>query len=121
MNRSGLSVVTMFAIVAVVLLLSAGQVLFKYAANGLDFSKPVSFLSVPLAVALAVYGIATLCWLLVLTKVPLSVAFPFYGLVFLLVPVFSWLILKESLRAPTIIGGVIIAVGVVIVALGSRA
>jgi drug/metabolite transporter (DMT)-like permease len=118
-NDLNVAMITMIAVV--VLLLSAGQVLFKYAAQSLDFSRPISFLSVPLMIALVLYGGATLCWLLVLTKVPLNVAFPFYGLVFLLVPVLSWLILKEQPNGATFLGSIIIAVGVVVVAMGSRA
>ena len=108
-------------IIAVVGMLAAGQVLFKYAARGLDLARPTTLLSLPLFVALVIYGVATLCWLLVLSRVPLAVAFPFYGLVFLLVPFLSWAILKEPLSASNIIGSLVIAIGVVITAIGSRA
>lgn len=118
---NGLSVAMIAMIAMVVILLSAGQVLFKYAAQSIDFSRPASFLSIPLMIALALYGSATLCWLMVLTKVPLNIAFPFYGLVFLLIPVLSWLILKEQPSGATILGSIIIAIGVVVVAIGSRA
>lgn len=122
MNRSadGLGITMISAILVVTALLSAGQVLFKYAARDLNFTRPATFVSLPLIVALVLYAVATVSWLLVLTKVPLNIAFPFYGLVFLLVPLLSWAILKEPLSAPTIVGSVIIAVGVVVVALGSR-
>lgn len=121
-NRSaeGLGILMVSAILAITVLLSAGQVLFKYAARDLNLMRPATFVSLPLIVALVVYAVATVSWLFVLTKVPLNVAFPFYGIVFLLVPLLSWGILKESLSTPTIIGSVIIAVGVVVVALGSR-
>lgn len=108
-------------ILGVMGMLSAGQVLFKFAARTIDFSRPATFLSLPLGVALVLYGGATILWLLVLSKIPLTVAFPFYGLVFLLVPLLSWTILKEPLNLPIFIGSAVIAVGVVIVAVGSRA
>jgi len=115
----GIGMVVM--ILVVVAMLSAGQVLFKFAARTLDFARPASFLSLPLLVALVMYGAATCCWLLVLSRMPLSVAFPFYGLVFLLVPLLSWAILKEPLSMFTVVGSMVIAAGVVIVAIGSRA
>lgn len=117
---TGLSPFVVLTIISVIVLLSIGQVLFKYAAQYLDFSRPTSFISAPLAAALALYGVATLCWLLVLTKVPLNIAFSFYGLVFLFVPALSWLILKEQPGSATIVGSIIIAIGVIVVAVGSR-
>jgi len=116
-----LGVGMIFMILAVVGMLAAGQVLFKYSASSLDFTRPATFLSLPLIAALVMYGVATFCWLLVLSRVPLNVAFPFYGLVFLLVPLLSWGILKESLSVSTLMGNLVIAVGVVITAIGSRA
>lgn len=109
------------AILVVVGMLAAGQVLFKYASRMLDFSRPATFLSVPLLSALLLYALATICWLLVLSRVPLTLAFPFYGLGFVVVPLLSWIFLKEALTLPVIIGSSIIAVGVVIVAMGARA
>jgi len=108
-------------ILAVVGMLSAGQVLFKYSAGSLDFARPATFLSLPLLSALVMYGVATFSWLLVLSRVPLNVAFPFYGLVFLLVPLLSWGILKEPLSMSTMVGSLVIAAGVVITAIGGRA
>jgi drug/metabolite transporter (DMT)-like permease len=119
-DGGNLSATMVCAILAVVGMLAAGQVLFKYAARTLDFSRPVTFLSFPLGAALILYCGATVLWLLVLTKVSLTIAFPFYGLVFLLVPLLSWIVLKEPVNLPTLIGSVVIALGVVIVATGSR-
>jgi|SRR6185437_1743797 len=122
MNRTGngLNGTMIAAILIVVTLLSIGQVLFKYASRNMDLVRPHTLLSLPLLMALTIYGVATICWLFVLTKIPLNIAFPFYGLVFLIVPALSWVALKERLDAATVIGSVVIAVGVVIVALGHR-
>ncbi len=115
-----LSVGMVFLILAVVGMLSAGQVLFKYAAQGLDFARPTTFFSLPLFAALFVYGIATLCWLLVLSRIPLSLAFPFNGLTFLLVPLLSWGVFREQLSVATIAGSMVIILGVVIITVGNR-
>ena len=114
------SVEMITAILAVVLMLSIGQVLFKYAAHSLDIAHPLTLLSASLVAALVLYGVATICWLVVLSRVPLSIAFPFYGLVFVLVPMMSWIILKEPMRLSTIFGSAVIVVGVLIVAIGGQ-
>jgi drug/metabolite transporter (DMT)-like permease len=115
MNESaGLNFQSVALIVGTIAMLAVGQVLFKYAAATLNFGDVRSFVTVPLFCALTIYGVAPLAWLGVLTRVPLSVAFPFYGLSFILVPVLSALILGEKLRMSTLVGGVIIMVGIVV-------
>ena len=109
---------TMTLLLATIAVLAGGQVLFKLSANGLQLGDPRTFLSVPLVAALGIYGVATLMWLVVLTRLPLSVAFPFYGLTFLLVPILAWLFLGEPLRIQTLVGGVVIIIGVAICAKG---
>ena len=110
---------TMTLLLATIAVLAGGQVLFKLSANGLQLGDPRTFLSVPLVAALGIYGVATLMWLVVLTRLPLSVAFPFYGLTFLLVPILAWLFLGEPLRIQTLVGGVVIIIGVAICAKGA--
>ncbi|MFG6087471.1 EamA family transporter [Stenotrophomonas sp.] len=111
-------------VVAMILLtlamLACGQVLFKLASAQLSFARPASFLSSTLVLAMVVYGAATILWLAVLARVPLSLAFPFYGLSFLLVPAFAWWLLHEPIRPQTWIGGVVILAGVVIASWGQR-
>lgn len=115
MNESaGLNATTLAMILGTIAMLAAGQVLFKYAAGSLDLGNLRSLLSWPLIAALSVYALATLAWLAVLARVPLSTAFPFYGLGFLLVPLLSVLILGEKFRYSTLVGGAIIMVGIVI-------
>ena len=89
-------------------MLACGQVLFKQASTQVSFARPASFLSATLIIALFVYGAATLLWLAVLSRVPLSLAFPFYGLSFLLVPAFAWWLLHEPIRPQTWVGGGVI-------------
>ena len=105
---------------ATLLLLAAGQVMFKYAANGIAFSQPRTLLSLPLALALLVYALATIAWLAVLTRLPLSVAFPFYGLTFVLVPLFARLVLDEAVAWPTYVGGLVILLGIAITVFGLK-
>lgn len=108
-------------ILGTILLLSLGQVLFKAASSQIVVDQPMSWMSLPLLSALMIYGIATLMWLVVLSRVPLSFAFPFYGLAFLLVPVLAALLLREPLRWPVLLGGAVILCGIAITSLGTRA
>jgi drug/metabolite transporter (DMT)-like permease len=109
-----LGIKTVAMIVATIALLGFGQVLFKYAATSIEFGNLRSYFSLPLVCALVVYAVATIAWLGVLARVPLSVAFPFYGLAFLLVPLLSVWILGERFRWSTLVGGAIIIVGIII-------
>ncbi len=111
--------VTVLLLAGTIVVLSAGQILFKFAATGVSLGEPKSFVSVHVLIALAVYGAATLMWLLVLARLPLSIAFPFYGITFLLVPVLASIFLGDTLRVQTLLGGLIILVGIWISVKGS--
>ena len=101
-----------------VLMLSIGQILFKYASGKIDIpGKGVlaGFLLNPaLIIALAVYGVATILWLFVLKSTPLRIAYPFVALAFVMVPLFAFAFLGEALRWTTIAGAVVIILGVYI-------
>lgn len=105
---------TIAMIITTLVMLAGGQVLFKQASASISFSRPETLVSWTLFIALAVYGLATLLWLAVLARVPLSQAFIFYGLSFLLVPLFAWVFLGEAIPARVWVGSVVIAVGIVI-------
>lgn len=110
---------TVLLLAATIAVISVGQILFKLASSGVSLAEPRSFVSFHFLVALAVYGAATLMWLLVLSRLPLSIAFPFYGITFLLVPLLASIYLGETLRAQSIIGGMVILVGIWISVRGS--
>jgi drug/metabolite transporter (DMT)-like permease len=102
-----------------VLLIAAGQMLFKVAAaqwriDGWSWMTVRGFLSPALVLALFLYGLTTILWVLILRAVPLSAAFPIYALVFVLVPVAAHFLLGEPWSWNTLIGGAIIMLGVMI-------
>lgn len=103
---------------ATLLLLSVGQILFKLTSAGLSLKDPRSLLSPSLFAALAIYTIATVMWILVLKRMPLSLAFPFYGLTFLLVPVMAHYLLGEKIGYQAFWGGGIIMLGVMVSSCG---
>lgn len=101
--------------------IAAGQILFKRAASQLG---PVSGAGWVLEVArlptmwlaLALYGGATLLWVRILTNVPLSRAYPFMALAFVLVPAAGWLLFNETITGRYALGTLLIIAGVLVVA-----
>ena len=75
-------------LVGFTLMLSTGQMLFKIAADsGSGKPLPYAFMNVWLVAAVALYGFATLLWVYILRVTPLSVAYPFTALSFIIVPI----------------------------------
>lgn len=102
-----------------VVLIAIGQLLFKTAASqwridGWSWATLRSFLSPTMLVALVLYGLTTILWVLVLRSTPLSIAYPLYALVFVLVPFLAYFALGEPLSWNTLIGGGVIVLGVMI-------
>lgn len=105
-----------FLCLAVVCCVSLGQVLLRQAA--LSFEGEVSLRGMNVnflfraMFALLVYGVAMLLWVYVLAKIPLSIAFSFFGLSFVLVPVFAHYALGEVLTWRTWLGAIVICTGI---------
>ena len=103
-------------IVLTVFMLAVGQRLFKFAAGRMNVENDGLLTAVlfnpALIIALAVYAVATLCWLIVLKGVPLRLAYPFAALGFFIVPLMSHFFLGEPLRWSSFAGAAIIMAGV---------
>jgi multidrug transporter EmrE-like cation transporter len=69
---------------------------------------------------LSLFGISALFWLVVLSRVPLSVAYPFVGISYIVIVTLSKVVLHEHVPALRWIGVVIVAVGIAIVGLSFR-
>lgn len=96
-------------------LLAVGQLLFKKAAlAGAAEAFPWAFLNGWMALALVLYGAATLLWTWILRSTPLSVAYPFAALAFVLVPVLAAAVFGEALTARVLIGAALIVAGIVV-------
>jgi drug/metabolite transporter (DMT)-like permease len=96
-------------LISVAIMLAAGQILFKRAAGFLVLGEGLprlllSLLSFHMAVALAVYGVATLLWVVLLHSIPLSRAYPFVALAFALVPLAAWAFFGETISLRYIAG-----------------
>ncbi len=103
-------------------LLSCGQMLFKVVASALPAFNSVSWF-LTLAVnpwfylAVLLYGAATLLWISILQHVPLSLAYPFVALGFVIVPLASWVLFKEPLNISYALGVVFIIIGLGMIAI----
>lgn len=69
---------------------------------------------------LAVFAVSALVWLVALSRVKLSVAYPMVSLGYVVVILFSWLILKESVRPITLTGCAVIMLGVFLISRGMQ-
>ncbi len=106
-------------LILVPLMLSTGQFLFKKTSEALVVNSLPRFMGSLLATplfwaALFIYGAATLLWMFVLSRVPLSRAMPFVALTFVIVPIISTVFLGERLSFMYWIGLLAIVVGVVV-------
>ena len=103
-----------------VLAISAGQILFKLAAERLDATDSRALfvtllLNPPLLAAVALYGATTVGWVWLLKDRPLSEASPFFALSFVFVAVMGRVFLGETLGLPVIAGTALVVSGVALI------
>lgn len=103
------------------LLLAGGQMLFKYAAAAAPaLSSLKGFVGLAFVpwfwAALVLYGTATLLWISILQKTPLSMAYPFVALGFVIVPLASWFLFREPLTLGYGVGVALIIGGLGVIA-----
>ncbi|HEY2753605.1 hypothetical protein [Phenylobacterium sp.] len=107
------------------LALPMGQTLFKFAAvynerlSGPPLLKLVT--NLPLIGAFAWYGLTALIWFYILTRVPLSLAYPFSIVGSGLVPLVAWLVFKEPLDWRFAAGYLLMLAGFAVIMQGQRA
>ena len=95
--------------------LVVGQVLFKiisgHIVSPIDLFRKREALTL-LIFALTLYTTATFAWVLALRKLPLSRAYLFNSLTFILVPIAAYIILRESIGLRFFIGSSIVILGI---------
>lgn len=107
----------------------AGQILLKIGINhigmvnfsNLDALKQLFFgvIKSPLVISgLFLYVISAAIWLVVLSAVDLSFAYPFIGFTYVMVLVLSKFILKEDVNPIRWAGALIITIGVIVISRG---
>jgi len=108
-------------IVACVIVVAVGQLLFKQVGLRLGNQGFEAFLTDYKTAgiffaALFFYGISTLGWVLALRHVPLSTAYLFMSLSFVLVPIGAWIFLGETLSLRALMGSGLIISGIFLAA-----
>ena len=130
-NRPSVSAVSLGLLLVSVVFAIAGQLTLKAAmeevgrigarevsAAGETIKRAVK--EPRLWLGLTLFGISALFWLVVLSRVPLSVAYPFVGVSYILIVAFSRLFLHEHVPTLRWIGVFIVALGIAIVGLSFR-
>ncbi|PLT48447.1 EamA family transporter [Paenibacillus sp. FSL W8-1187] len=102
-----------------ILCLVAGQMAWKLGLDrlgGLGFGNWLQALLSPLILAgIGLYGIATVLWLAVLSRLPLSAAYPLQSLAYVLGLVLAWQLFGEAIPLNRWIGCAVIVAGALIV------
>ncbi|OQW43244.1 MAG: small multi-drug resistant family protein [Proteobacteria bacterium SG_bin5] len=112
-----------------VALSASGQLLLKLGASapavrgaiagGAPIERALALLGTPALVGgLAVYALSAAAWIVVLSKLDLSLAYPFVGLGFVVTFLIGVLLLGEPASAGRLAGTLLIAGGAVLVARG---
>ncbi|MDR1818053.1 MAG: EamA family transporter [Puniceicoccales bacterium] len=114
-----------------VVLNSSAQLLIKYAMSSpggvgrtsptvasLGEKLPKMLASPPLYGAVAAYGLSFLLWTMVLSRVPVSTAFPFLSLSFILVSIAGWFLFDERMSTVSAAGIALIVLGIILLGLG---
>jgi drug/metabolite transporter (DMT)-like permease len=100
-----------------VLLLAVGQILFKLGAETAPKLHGITALpglaaNPYLWAAVVLYGVATLLWIYLLQREPLSRAYPFVALRFVAVPALAWLLLQEQITPFYLAGTALVLAGI---------
>ncbi|CAA2138540.1 hypothetical protein [Hyphomicrobium sp. ghe19] len=107
-----------------VLVIAVGQIIFKYAAQQLHIDEGRTLVRIALdnlfpiilvALALGLYVLSTIAWIQALRTTPLSVAYIFNAMAFLIVPLAGVVFFGEPLPKFFFIGALMIIGGIVVV------
>jgi len=103
-------------VLSCVAVLSVGQILFKVVSNRI--SNPSGTVEVGalaiFLVAIGLYGASTVIWVLALRHMPLSHAYTFMSLGFIIVPVSAHFLFGEPFGWRQLVGAMVIIAGIVL-------
>lgn len=124
-GRNRLSIVSLGLVLFAVIAASGGQLLLKHGMQQATTRAHASHQSLAVAAVatpwvwfgLAVFGISAVAWLAVLSRVPLSLAYPFNAFGYLVILCASILVLHERANLFTWFGTALVMVGLVTVVL----
>ena len=118
LNLFGRYTNNMILLLSSITLGSCGQILMKVGATNAQISNPIAFLHTILnpfiLVGLGAYVISSFIWLIVLTRLPLSVAYPFGALSYVFIVVAA-IFSGENVTIQRLLGVICIIIGILIV------
>ena len=108
-----------------VMLNAAAQILMKAGTNSIGYFEFSMANIVPIGwklatewhivVALICYALSVIIWILALSRVPVSIAFPLLSMAYIVTAVAAWYLLGEALSLNKMVGIVVIILGVIII------
>lgn len=115
-----MNVLNFFLLSICSLLIATGQLLFKRASNNFQQIENINqfagaIFSRHFVLALAIYSIATMLWIWLLREIPLTRAYPFIALSFVIVPLLSFVFLGETVGYMYFVGLMLILAGICVV------
>ena len=119
-----LSVVQIVALVCYALGMTAGQMMFKlasgtshYAPSSGVFDRVLALIFNPFfAASLILYLVLSVCWVWLLTFIPISKAYPFVGISFAGTAIAGWIFFGERLTTANLFGLAMLGAGVALLA-----
>jgi len=102
----------------VAIIISLGQISIKHGAHRISNEASELIWSVLsntwIFFGLAMYMLAMAIWIVTIKNVPLHVATPISGLTFVIIPLFSSILLGEDFKLSSLIGSAVIILGIYI-------
>ena len=108
-----------------VMLNAAAQILMKAGTNSIGYFEFSMANIVPIGwklatewhivVALICYALSVIIWILALSRLPVSIAFPLLSMAYIVTAVAAWYLLGEALSLNKMVGIVVIILGVIII------
>lgn len=100
-----------------VIIMTSGQLFFKRSADFMNHNShlqfPMNYITNPwFFIAVSLFGVSTLVWTQVLTKIPLSVAYPIVSCAYIFTVLGAFLIFDEKITHLGILGVLLIMAGI---------
>ena len=110
-------------LLAFTVLLASGQLLFKHVGLAIRGSGPLQAtrllaFSVPFYLSLLLYFCATLLWVWILSRIPLTLAYPWTALGMAIVPLLSMIVFGERVGPLFWLGVALIGSGIILTQYG---
>ena len=114
-----MSLIQLLQVIFCVTIVALGQILFKLGAESITASNDKGVyadFNAYIIVALIIYALSTVIWIYILRSIPLSIAYPFMSLSFILVPIASYYVFGDPINLKILTGGFFIFIGFYLVA-----